>query len=184
MLLLDREPKRAHCYLNMLSKRYLVDSLLLTFVVCASTYAQSFKDLPNYGPWGNGPSYGLRWSLNATDPGTWIAYSSTTLQVPGPAQQANSSTGALGFYPAMTDRNGDIIQSVIATFAQTQSNASVSFRDLIWVHVRRYHRLILGGVLSGRSLHALVIPHTTVCFRTTTRRPGRLPCLETTMSRR
>ena len=102
--------------------RSLCKILGLALLLSQTAHAQSTADLRPVPAWGNGPSFGLRWSLNASETGAWIAYSSTTLSVPGPVQQLGNTGGALGFYPAMTDSNGDIIQSIVATFAQEGSN--------------------------------------------------------------
>lgn len=74
--------------------------------------------LPSVGPWGNGPNFGVHWSLNTSNSVAYITYAATTLEVPGPVRDLSGETGAMGFYPALTNGDGDLIQSILATFAR------------------------------------------------------------------
>ena len=60
-------------------------ALLLALPLLAR--AQSTASLPPSGPWGNGPSNGIHWSLDAGQSGAYITYASTTLEVPGVSGQ-------------------------------------------------------------------------------------------------
>lgn len=82
--------------------------------------AQKLEKLPYSGPWDEGPSYGIHWSLNASSTGAYIIDVTTTLEVPGPVLQESVGSGALGFYPALTNQNEEIVQSIVATFAEAE----------------------------------------------------------------
>lgn len=93
---------------------------MITFIVlyCSLAILAGKIGLPNVGFWSNGPSNGVHWALNASSGGAYIMYASTTLEVPKPVNHSTAVSGALGFFPALSDNRGDLMQTVVATWAQ------------------------------------------------------------------